>query len=412
MLNRTLVRFAVPVAIAAGAAIALSGCSSSGTPGATDTNGSGAPVQNGAAQVAMTLTSDNDGTCALDNTMAPAGPITFTVTNQSATSITEVEILSGNRIVGEKENLAPGLPAGSFTVTLDGGTYQVYCPGAGTEKQDFTVTGAAAAQPTGSAASLLDAGTLTYTTYVDSVTDSMLQAVTTLDADIQAGDLAKAQNEYVLARPFYERIESDVDGFVLPGFQPGDNAGSLDYLIDMRESALDDAVGWHGFHAIERDLFQGQAITDQTKQYSTELLKNVTTLDSLVKTLTYKPEDLANGAADLLDEVQSNKITGEEELYSHIDLVDFAGNVEGAEQAFANLQPGLQQIDPTLTQQVSDEFAKVDALLDTYRDSSQPSGYKLWTDALKASDAATLSQAVQQLQEPLSQIAEKVATAD
>ena len=75
-------------------------------------------------------------------------------------------------------------------------------------------------------------------------------------------------------------------------------------------------------------------------------------LDRLVKTLSYKPEDLANGAAGLLEEVQSNKITGEEEAYSHIDLVDFAGNVEGAQQAFAYLEPGLKKIDPALTAQI------------------------------------------------------------
>ncbi len=413
MLNRTLARIAVPAAVAV-AALALAGCSTSdgtpATPGAT--SGSGAPVQNGAAQVAITLTSDNGGSAVLDYDTVPAGPVTFTVTNQSATSITEVEILSGNRIVGEKENLAPGLAAVNFTVTLDGGAYTIYAPGAGTEKQDFTVTGTAAAAPTGSTATILQQGTVTYSAYVQSVADSQVDAVTTLNADIQAGDLAKAQTDYALARPFYERIESDVDGFVLPGFDATDNAGNLDYLIDMRASALDPKVGWSGFHAVERDLFKAKKITAQTKQYATDLLANVTKLDALVKTLTYKPEDLANGAADLLEEVQSNKITGEEEDFSHIDLVDFAGNVEGAEQAFANLQPGLVQIDPTLTQQVSDEFTKVDALLDTYRDASALGGYKSYTAALKASDAKSLSQAIQQLQEPLSQIAEKVATAD
>ncbi len=239
----------------------------------------------------------------------------------------------------------------------------------------------------------------------------MQTAVGTLKSDIDAGDLAAAKAEYPLARPYYERIESDVDGFVLPGFKATDNAGNLDYLIDMRASALDPAVGWHGFHAIERDLYQNGQITDQTKAYAAELQKNVNTLDQVVRTLKYKPEDLANGAADLLEEVQTTKITGEEEDFSHIDIVDFAGNVEGAQQAFAFLEPGLKKIDPTLTAQVNTQFGKVNAMLDTYRDPSQPGGYKLYTAALKASDGATLSHTVQALQEPLSQIAEKVATA-
>jgi iron uptake system component EfeO len=179
----------------------------------------------------------------------------------------------------------------------------------------------------------------------------------------------------------------------------------------MRASNLDPAVGWTGFHAVERDLWQGGAITAQTKKYSTDLVANVKELASLGGGLTYKPEDLANGAAGLLEEVQTNKISGEEEAYSHIDLVDFAANVEGAQQAFAYLEPGMKTIDPDLTAQVTTQFGKVTALLDTYRDASIPGGYKDYTAALKASDASKLSLAVQALQEPLSKIAEKVATA-
>ena len=370
-----------------------------------------APVENGASQVTITLRGDDGGTCVLDYTSAQAGPITFTVTNESATSLTEVELLSENRILGEKENLAPGLPAVSFTVTLGGGTYQIYCPGAANEMQDFVVTGEAAAQPTGSTAQILADGVEGYATYVIGVVASMVEAVTTLKEAIDAGDLAAAKMAYPQARPFYERIEADVEGFILPGHDATDNAGNLDYLIDMRASNLDPAVGWHGFHAIERDLFEGGKITAGTKTLAAELTENVATLSEVAQTLTYTPEDLANGAASLLEEVQASKITGEEELYSHYDLVDFAGNVEGAQQAFAFLEPGLTRIDPALTDQVNAQFDKVNALLETYHDPNEPGGYQLYTEELKATEATKLSQAVQALQEPLSQIAEKVATA-
>ncbi|WP_339115411.1 iron uptake system protein EfeO [Thioclava sp. GXIMD2076] len=365
----------------------------------------------GAAQVAITMTSDNGGSCKLSATEAAAGPVTFTVTNQTATALTEVELLSGNRIIGEKENLAPGLPSVTFTVTLGGGSYDIYCPGADPQKTAFTVTGAAAKRAEGSVSELLDKGTADYSAYVNKTVDAMVVAVTKLDADITAGDLEAAKTDYAHARPFYERIEADVDGFVMDGFDATDNHGNLDYLIDMRASNEDPAVGWSGYHAIERDLFERGAITDDTKTTAHELLKNVKLLDQLAPSLEFWPEDLANGAADLLEEVQSTKISGEEEAYSHIDLADFAGNVEGAEQAFAYLEPGMAQIDPDLTKRVSDEFDKVRALLDGYRDNTVPGGYVLYTDALKASDKVTLSRAIQSLQEPLSRVAEKVATA-
>jgi iron uptake system component EfeO len=379
------------------------------SPAAAQTD-SVAPVKNGVAQVMITLSGDNGGTCSLDHAAAAAGPITFAVTNKTATGITEIELQSNNRILGEKENLAPGLPTVSFTLTLGGGTYQIYCPGAKQELQDFVVTGSAAAASAGSTADILASGTKGYANYVSGVVDGMVIAVDRLRADIDSGNLDKAKADYPLAHSFYERIESDVNGFVLPGFKATDNAGNLDYLIDMRASNLDQKVGWHGFHAVERDLFQNGQITDETRKQAAELQKNVAVLDKLVKSLNYKPEDLANGAADLLEEVQSTKITGEEEAFSHYDLSDFAGNVEGAQQGFAFLEPGVEKIDPDLAKRVRSQFANVIKLLDTYRDPSVPGGFKLYTAALKASDGAKLSKSIQALQEPLSKIAEKVAT--
>ncbi|EIH3275907.1 EfeM/EfeO family lipoprotein [Salmonella enterica] len=369
-----------------------------------------APVTNGASQVSITMTSDDGGSCLVDYTSAKAGPVTFTVNNKTATSITEVELLSNNRILGEKENLAPGLPPVKFTLTLDGGTYQIYCPGAKKEMTDFAVTGKAVVKTTGSIASLLTQGTKGYASYVNGVTDAMVEAVNNLKESIDSGDIEKAKKLYPQAHVFYERIESDVEGFVLPGFDATDNAGNLDYLIDMRASNLDPKVGWHGFHAIERDLFQQGKITDSTRKLASELQDNVGKLEKLTKELTYKPEDLANGAADLLEEVENTKITGEEEAFSHYDLVDFAGNVEGALQAFAYLKPGLEKIDPELTKQISDQFDVVHNLLNDYRDPTIPGGFKYYTEELKNSDGKKLSQAIQALHEPMSKIAEKVAT--
>ncbi len=175
----------------------------------------------------------------------------------------------------------------------------------------------------------------------------------------------------------------------------------------MRASNLDPKVGWHGYHAVERDLFQGGAITASTKKLAAELTSNVEELQARVKTLSYKPEDLANGAASLLEEVQTEKVTGEEEAYSHIDLVDLAANVEGAEEAFAYMRPGLTKLDPSITKQ----FTATDALLDKYRSDSALGGYISYDAATKTADANTISQQVQALQDPLSQLAAKVATA-
>ena len=407
MRRQTSTRTAIGVAAVAVLTLILSACSSA-TPGGSS---SVAAVKGGASQVRVTLVSKGGkDVCELSDAEAKAGPVTFTVKNVSSTAISEVELQSQERILGEKENLAPGLGAVSFTVTLTGGKYQVYCPGADKQLQTFTVTGKAAVVAD-SVSGALKSGIAGYAEYVTQEVNNMITATDALNKAVQAGDLATAQKDYALARPYYERIESDVDGFVLPGFSPTDNAGNLDYLIDMRASNLDPKVGWHGFHAVERDLFQAKAITASTKTLSTELDTNVRKLDSLTKSLSYKPEDLANGASDLLEEVQSSKITGEEELYSHIDLLDFAANVEGAQQAFAYLQPGLKLIDPTLTKTIVSQFATVNTLLDKYKDPNALGGYVPYTPAIRAADGPTLSAAVEALHENLATLAAKVATA-
>ncbi|MGU3409608.1 iron uptake system protein EfeO [Microbacterium sp. M1A1_1b] len=387
-------------------ALALTGCAANPSSATDDASTSG-----GVSRVSITLTNDGSDKCAVSTTKVPAGPVTFTVKNESSTAITEVELLQDQRIFGEKENLAPGLAAVSFTSTLGGGKYQVYCPGADTEMTDFTVTGKVASTANSSAASLLKQGAKGYATYVDGQVTDMVTAVEQLQKDVAAGNLDAAKKDYADARPYYEHVESDVDGFVKKGYKATDNAGNLDYLIDMRASNLDPAVGWSGFHAVERDLFASGAITDDTKKTASELATNVQLLAKLVPTLDYQPEDLANGAAGLLEEVQSNKISGEEEAYSHIDLVDLAANVEGARQAFAYLKPGLTKLDPTLTKQISTQFDQTNTMMDGFRNASDLGGFDSWTDATKSEHANAISQRVQALQDPLSRLAEKVATA-
>jgi iron uptake system component EfeO len=420
MRTSTRLRAGVGALAVLAATATLAGCGSDDDSSPSSASGSdssaGATTEaasdSGAGAVSVTMANDGGSdTCTLDKDSVEAGPITFTVTNESATGVTEVELLSDQKILGEKENLAPGLDPVSFTVTLGGGTYQIYCPGADPEMVPFTVTGEATDGPIGDVQQALQDGSTQYATYVDDQVASMVSGAQALQAAVDSGDLAAAQDAYAKSRIFYERIESDVEGFVLDGFAPTDNHGNLDYLIDMRGSNLDPEVGWHGFHAVERDLFGREAITASTKQLAAELTDNVTKLSELAKTLQYKPEDLANGAAGLLEEVQANKISGEEEEFSHIDLVDFAGNVEGAEQSFAYLKPGLEQIDGVLTDTIAQRFDAVTALLDTYRDAQELGGYQRYTAQLKKTDANKLSQTVQALQDSLSRLAEKVATA-
>ncbi|MET0627056.1 MAG: cupredoxin domain-containing protein [Acidimicrobiia bacterium] len=86
---------------------------------------------------------------------ASAGTTTFDVQNVDASAVSEFEILKNHRVLGERENLTPGLSA-SFTVDLDPGTYVTYCPGGDRERGKLVVSGRAASSDTTAAAKVVD----------------------------------------------------------------------------------------------------------------------------------------------------------------------------------------------------------------------------------------------------------------
>ena len=56
-----------------------------------------------------------------------AGPIVFEIENAGTSKVSEFEVLDGEKILGEKENLAEGL-SGSFTLSLDPGRIHALLP--------------------------------------------------------------------------------------------------------------------------------------------------------------------------------------------------------------------------------------------------------------------------------------------
>jgi iron uptake system component EfeO len=387
-------RAVVPLAVLAVAATTgLTGCGGGG-----DDSSDTKVASEGAAKVAnVTITADKG--CVPDTTTLAAGGVTFKVKNVDATAVSEIELMNGDRIVGEKENLPPGLD-GEFAATVGAGKYQLYCPGATPERTTITVTGSADGVSDDTAA-LLKQATGGYAEYVETQTGYLVDATKELAAAIRSGDLTKAQTAYKTSRPFYEKIEPVAESFV-------SGKDNLDADIDAREGDVP-ARQWRGFHVIEKGLFQARR-TAGLVPVAQRLVQDVTKLHRLTDGLSYQGTELANGAQELLDEMANGKITGEEERYSHIDLLDFANNAEGAEQAFAQLQPVLTKIDPTLTSSIKDRFSALDSLLAKYRTKGDASGYAPYT-ALTKSDKLKLAAAVKDVQEPMSRVASKVANA-
>ena len=373
-------RFRVPMAISASAlALAVAGC------GGSD------PAPPAAADGPIAVTA-SDTECKVARTEVPAGTSTFQISN-TGSKVTEFYVYAeGDRVMGEVENIGPGVSR-EFHVELAAGTYQTACkPGMIGQgiRGNFVVTGSA---PALNEDAKLAEATASYQRYVKSQTDALLVKTEEFVNAVKAGDVAKAKALFPIARTYWERIEPVAEIF-----------GDLDPKIDGREEVIEEGMEFTGFHRIEKDLWVTGDIS-KSGPMADKLLADVKEIVAKANAEKLSPLQLANGAKELLDEVASGKITGEEDRYSHTDLWDFDANVEGSKAAIAALRPVLQDRDPALVKTLDEKFAAVEAALGKH---AVGDGWKLHTD-LKEPDLKELSDAINALGEPISKVAAVVS---
>ncbi|MET7862311.1 iron uptake system protein EfeO [Micromonospora taraxaci] len=334
----------------------------------------------------------SDTACEVGTTDLGAGTATFKITNSGA-KVTEFYVYAdGDRVMGEVENIAPGLSR-ELHVELPAGTYQTACkPGMSGKGIRGALKVSGSAQPLTADAALGDASA-NYQRYVKSQTTALLAKTEEFVGAVKAGDVAKSKALYPVARTYWERIEPVAEIF-----------GDLDPKIDGREEVIEEGMEFTGFHRIEKDLWQSGDIS-KDGPIADRLLVDVKEIVAKANAEKLSPLQLANGAKELLDEVASGKITGEEDRYSHTDLWDFAANLEGSKAAVSALRPALQQRSPELVTQLDTEFANVEALLGKHRDGD---GWKLHT-ALSKPELKELSDGINALAEPISKVAAAVA---
>jgi iron uptake system component EfeO len=82
------------------------------------------------------------------------------------------------------------------------------------------------------------------------------------------------------------------------------------------------------------------------------------------------------GAMDLLSEAATSKITGEEERYSHVDLMDFQANIEGSEAVYQASIPALNKSNKDLAKQIDNQFQKIDNELLKYQTNGEFISYQ------------------------------------
>lgn len=365
-----------------------------------------------AGAIKVTSTADS---CDLDSTEAQTGDVSFSVTNNGS-KVTEFYVYgNNNRVLGEVENIGPGL-SGNMTVEIvDPGTYKVACKpgmvGTGIQK-DLTVSGDK--KEKSQAPEDVNNAKEQYLDYVRNQLVTLEAQTTAFVNAIKSGDLDAARNQFGLARTPYERIEPVAESFP-----------DLDPKIDMRwDDTEDGKQPFTGFHRLERYLWPPQAAeigdapgqitpsdaenakTQDTKEnidkVADQLLADVKTLKTEVSKpdFTFETRSFVQGPQALIDEVAATKVDGEEDRYSHTDLWDFAANVDGSETAIATMQPIIAAKDPALMDKITAQFADIRTAINQFR---QGDGYVSYTQ-VTPEQRKDLSNKIDALSASLSQV--------
>ncbi|MFD3500477.1 iron uptake system protein EfeO [Streptomyces sp. NPDC058678] len=377
------VRFSALTAVATAATLAaVTGCTEKGSSGSGD------------RVIEVTATDDK---CEVSKKEFPAGHVELAIENKGS-KVTEVYVLfPDDRIVTERENIGPGTKQ-RVTAEVKAGDYTIACkPGMKGNgiRQDVKATGGTVAKRD----PRLDKAVASYRAYVQTQADETLPLAETFAKAVKDGDMEAAKKAYAPSRIGWERTEPVAESF-----------GDIDPKVDVRADGLEAGQEFTGWHRLEKALWQDKKIGTAEKTLTDQLITDLKDWQKRVGKAEITPTSMANGAKELLDEVATGKVTGEEERYSHTDLVDFKANVEGAEKSYELLKPVAKENDAALVTELDKQFAALNTLLDKFRaDEPNATQYDFTSyDKVSKADQKELSDAVNALAEPLSKLAAAV----
>ena len=333
--------------------------------------------------------------CKVSAASTGSGNTTFRVTNDGQAT-TEFYLLGedGLRIVAERENITPGSSA-DLTVALQPGDYYTACkPGMRGEnvgEAPFRVTGEPI-ELSGADQELFDAAVADYVNFVKKEVAELQPNVEEFATAYADGDDAAARELFARTRVNYERIEPIAEA--LGVLDPRIDYREIDYLAEAHALAEDDPTftEWLGFHRMEKDLWvpakdavqpdgtpawEGwqPSTPEQRRLLADTLVADIGRLYDTVHAADFAAtqkldiSSVSNGASALLEEIAKGKVTGEEDWWSHTDLWDFQGNLQGSRIALDLVAPIAERKSAEGRELVSTlrtGFDKLQALLDRY----------------------------------------------
>jgi iron uptake system component EfeO len=183
-----------------------------------------------------------------------------------------------------------------------------------------------------------------YHAFLDGASEELAEATRRLKLKIEGDERNKAQSRYAASRVFY--------GQVLPAVVA---LGDLDSQIDPLADEVP-AAQFGGFHRLEQALWEEHSTAGMVP-VARRLYADVLQAQRELKTADFPPPQLAAATEEVLGDLAKTSAVGEEERYSHIDLVDVSARMEGTEAANEAVKPPLREADEGLAEEVDAAFA-------------------------------------------------------
>ena len=297
---------------------------------------------------------------------APSGNLVFNVTN-SGNEVTEFYLLGedGLRIIGEVENIGPGLSR-DLVVQAGPGSYFTACkPGMVGDGIRGAFRGHAIPV---SSSRLLDRSASSW------IRQPPLTAPTCATKRRSSSSRRKRLRrrtrvaDFDEARAQYAKLECPGSASNRSRSRSATSTHASTCARRTLSRARSGPAGTRLRRTSGRRTDYSAFSEKERNELAALLVADTAELNKRVQDLEFTPDQLGNGAKELLDEVATGKVTGEEEFWSHTDLWDFQANLDGARIAYEELRGVVKQKDPELAKTLDEQFADVQEMLNQYRE--------------------------------------------
>jgi high-affinity iron transporter len=323
------------------------------------------PAATSAATLTATVTVTKT-TCAREWTSATAGTQIFTVDNQSGLpGEINLDDASGD-IVAEIETIGPGTSA-QLTATLASGTYVFKCfmgsqptttsaavrvvAAAGTAAGRSGAHPAAAPSPVAAAGSPVAVKPVTvaelagpnkkYEAYATRQLATLARAVARIEADLHAGNLAAAREDWLTAQMGWERVGASYDSF-------GPQGLAVDGLPNGLPRGVSDEH-FTGLHRLEYGLWHGQSAS-ALLPVATTLAGNVTAVQGKLTSagLAGDPANLPLRAHEILEDALRDHLSGLDDQGGGAAFAETYADIQVTRVVLGYLTPLLEARQPAL----------------------------------------------------------------